>query len=145
MNQDCVDQIWETIPFVMHNMRLQVREVVRHELSIPQFRVLARLSLGPTTASELAEWIGLTLPSLSRMADGFVKKGYVLRCHDIEDRRRVLLRLSSPGLVLFNRAREQAQRKTAALVSSLSEDKRKKLAEGLAILSQTFLNVEENP
>ena len=47
--------------------------------------------------SEVAEHVGLTLPSVSKMVDGLVTRGLLTRATDPGDRRRLTLSLTPAG------------------------------------------------
>ncbi|WP_067470258.1 MarR family transcriptional regulator [Nocardia amamiensis] len=61
-------------------------------LHVTDLRCLNLLRLGgPATAGELATQTGLTTGAITRMIDRLLKAGYVLREHDEQDRRRVIV------------------------------------------------------
>src|SRR6476620_5341442 len=89
---DCAARILDVVPAVMRSIRTQMRRQTSSELSVVQFRSLARASgTGGASVSEIAEHIGLTMPSASKLVDGLVRRGYLLRRSDPADRRRTLL------------------------------------------------------
>lgn len=48
-------------------------------------------TLGPMTAGELAERTGLSSGATTRLIDRLERAGYVRRCHDVSDRRCVII------------------------------------------------------
>lgn len=66
-------------------------------LTMPQFRVLAHLSDGPKTVSELARRRRVTLASMGQLAQALVERGLVERHPDPQDRRQYQLSLSPAG------------------------------------------------
>src|SRR4051794_23646748 len=67
--------VLEVIPRAMASIRAEMRGLARPEFTVVHFRVLAQLSSGPRTASELAENIGVGLPAVSRLVDALSRKG----------------------------------------------------------------------
>src|SRR5512147_2179777 len=94
----------------MQALRVQIRAQRQDDLSVPQFRTLAFLSRNPgSSLSAAAEFIGLTLPTMSVLIEGLVQRGLVDRVADLRDRRRVLLTLTPAGNGLHRRAMEGAE------------------------------------
>ena len=69
-----------------------------HDLSIPQFRTLTFVNRNPEISlSHLADHLGLTLPSTSKLVDGLVNQKIIIRHELKEDRRRLMLALTKNG------------------------------------------------
>jgi DNA-binding MarR family transcriptional regulator len=78
--------------------------------SVAQWRVLAVLASGPgQPMSELARYTLLPAPSLTRVIDGMVLDGLVHRTADAEDRRRVLVHLTTAGRARGRRLAERIE------------------------------------
>jgi len=78
-------------------------------VSMPQFRVLSFLERrGSSSLSELASYLGVSLPSASRLVDGMSSRGLIEACDDPSDRRRLLLRLTDKGRETLASARARA-------------------------------------
>src|SRR5436305_12902213 len=79
----------EVVPEVMRSIRLKMRQATSAELTVVQFRSLALADFQPggATVSDVAEHIGLTMPSASKLVDGLVRRGYLRRRSDLRDRR----------------------------------------------------------
>src|SRR5437868_6515727 len=96
----------EIVPRTMWAVRAEIRLAARKRsrgaLSVPQIRVLAQLSRKSLTNGELADRLGVTVPSMSRLVDGLVRKGLVTRDVQAQDRRRVALKLSPSGRKYFH-------------------------------------------
>lgn len=131
--------ILDIVPSVMRYIRIEMRSLAKSELTIPQFRILARLSISETTNRELAEWIGVSAPTMTRMVDGLVKKNLVKRTSQVGDRRQIQLNLTEKGLVTFSRLRGLVQNKLAEKVEELTGEKKRQLANGLKVLREMFL------
>ena len=81
--------------------RLVTPEVRRRgpkQLSLSHMRALGFLDASPDAdLSAVADYVGLTLPSMSTLVDGLVRRGLVARLAAPHDRRRLRLRLSATG------------------------------------------------
>lgn len=100
-------------------------------LSLAQYRVLANLSEGPSAASELAERLIVSRPSVTAIADGLVERGLVSRRAKPEDRRAVIHVLTDRGFEVLASADEAIERRLHALAGSLSEAGRRRAFAGL--------------
>src|SRR6185436_1673733 len=90
----CSAALLDALPGVMWFVRRHMRSRRAAGLSVPQFRVLAHLYRSSNgTVSILAEKLGITLPSVSRLVTGLVGKGYIVRRHSPDDRREIVLSL----------------------------------------------------
>jgi DNA-binding MarR family transcriptional regulator len=67
------------------------------ELSLSQYRVLARVATGDQRASLLAGRLALSKPSVTAAVDGLVERGYLIRSGVEADRRAVQLDLTPSG------------------------------------------------
>jgi DNA-binding MarR family transcriptional regulator len=67
------------------------------ELSLSQYRVLARVATGDQRASLLAGRLALSKPSVTAAVDGLVERGYLIRSGVETDRRAVQLDLTASG------------------------------------------------
>lgn len=128
----------DVIPRTMNHIRSEVRGLAKPHLPVPQFRILARLSKGPANNSQLAEWMGVSLPAMSRMVDGLVKRGLVSRSRETFDRRQVQLDLTSKGKEQFQDIRAGMLNQLAGRLTALDPEKRDRLRQGLSVLDEIF-------
>ena len=81
--------------------RLVTPEVRRRgpkQLSLSHMRALGFLDASPDAdLSAVADYVGITLPSMSTLVDGLVRRGLVTRLAAPHDRRRLRLRLTATG------------------------------------------------
>ena len=108
------------------------------ELTIAQFRVLARLQHAPQTNKQLADWIGISTPSMCRTVDVLEKKALVERSAGQKDRREILVTLTAKGREKFSGFKSITQKKITAKLAGLSEKDRKELMTGLTHLRGVF-------
>ncbi|MBI4220007.1 MAG: MarR family transcriptional regulator [Chloroflexi bacterium] len=107
-------------------------------LSIAQFRALNYLSRRPgASLSELAEFLGLTPPSASKLVQKLVTQRVVARRVG-RDRRRVRLSLTRQGRSALDVARTETRQQIAASLESLSRRDLATVAAGLQIIAETF-------
>ncbi len=90
--------VLEVAPLLMRSIRAEMRTHRGQELSVPQFRILNYVHLAVAVSlSEVAEHMGLTLPSASKAIDALVARRLVVRTQDTKDRRRVVIALTPLG------------------------------------------------
>jgi DNA-binding MarR family transcriptional regulator len=133
----------DVVPLIMRAIRTRMRQY-RAGLSLPQFRVLAFLDQAQgASLSEVAQHIGVTLPSMSKMVDGLVEQRLVSREFASTDRRRITLALTPHGRALFNAARTHTRAYLAHLFESLPSAKRAILVDALETLRPLFASERE--
>ncbi len=121
---DCAALLMEVVPSVMRVVRAEMR---RHRagLTVPQFRALAFVQRSERPSlSELADFLGLTLSAVSRMVDGLVQRGYVIRSESATDRRFLVLQLTPAGGELVAEAQAQTRERLAELLSGIQGPER---------------------
>jgi DNA-binding MarR family transcriptional regulator len=128
----------ETVPGVMRSIREEMRGIARGKFTVPQFRILNQLRKSPLTNSELADWMGVTAPTMSRMLEPLEEKGYILRTSNPEDRRSQSLTLSALGKREAEKIRRQALYSFAKRIQELSNEESHSLAQGLQVLAKLF-------
>ncbi len=129
----------DSVPLAAGFMRRQMRGH-RGGLSMSQFRTLLRVDREPQTSlSAVAEHLGSTLPTVSRIVTGLVDKGLVVRRGDQNgDRRRMSLTLTARGRAVLIRARRGTQKQMEQVLGELSPRKRDDLLQAMGILSEVF-------
>jgi DNA-binding MarR family transcriptional regulator len=106
---------------------------------VPQFRTLAFLSRHPgSSLSAAAEFIGLTLPTMSVLVDGLVQRGLIDRTPDRHDRRRVLLTLTPAGEQQHKQALDGAASWLVEVLKPLDAADRDLVMAALEILRPLF-------
>jgi DNA-binding MarR family transcriptional regulator len=136
---ECTREVLESVPSVMRVIRSELRKHRARELSVPQFRTLNFLSRNKgASLSEVAEHIGLTLPSMSTLVDGLVTRNFAVRRTHPHDRRRVTLELTDRGQMILRSARDATRDYLAQKLESISPGDRSKVAESMRILRSIF-------
>jgi DNA-binding MarR family transcriptional regulator len=106
------------------------------ELSITQIKLMHMVE-GPgaeRSVKELAEILGVSLPSASRAIDDLHQRGLVVRREDEQDRRIKRVRISPAGLELVQRFQESRLTTIERFATSLSPEESAALAPALRLL-----------
>jgi MarR family transcriptional regulator for hemolysin len=135
----CGREVLDVVPLAMRAIRAQLRKHGAKEVSVPQFRTLAYLNRHEgTSLSDVAEHIGLTLPSMSALVDSIVMKGLVIRQTHPEDRRRMTLALTERGRATLRVAHEAAASYLEKKIGQLSATERATVIEAMQVLKRIF-------
>jgi DNA-binding MarR family transcriptional regulator len=104
------------------------------DLSFTQVRSLSILTgdLERATLGELGERLNISLPAVSRSVEGLVKRGYVTRAEDADDRRFKRVAATDEGRALMERLMELRVAGFAEFVETLDEAERERLATALS-------------
>jgi len=135
---ECASRLVEVAPLVFRFIRAEMRTQMPG-LTMPQFRSLAFIyRRGGCSLSEVAEHLGVTLPTASSLVDRLVRSGLVTRDPSARSRRQVALQLTREGVARFERAKDAARRRTEQRLSALPERALQALRLGLEILAAAF-------
>src|SRR4051812_50176626 len=95
---DCAEALLDVLPPVTRVVRRHMRSNKSRGLSLPRFRTLALLRAAPSAnLSAVADFLGASLPTASRIVSGLVAKGFVVRREHADDRRPGGLGATPPG------------------------------------------------
>ena len=142
--EQAAQQVLDVVPLVMRTLRAQMREHRGENLSVPQFRTLGFLKRREgASLSEVAEHIGLTLPSMSKLVDGLVARKLVVRETYAGDRRRVTLALSARGRATHEAAVGSTRAFLVERLACLDEAERVDVARAMQILRPLFAGERE--
>ena len=109
-----------------------------YDVSLVQSQALERISRrGPMTMNEFAAALFLEKSSASRLVDGLVKKGYLLRRSDEADGRVVRIELSKPGRVLAQRLEDDLVSARAELLAELTDPERDAVVTAMKTLARS--------
>jgi DNA-binding MarR family transcriptional regulator len=142
----CAQEILEVVPAVMRAIRAELRRHRTADLSIPQFRTLAFIDRNvDASLSDVAEHIGLTLPSISKIVDGLVTRKLVTRQTHATDRRRMTLELTARGQTALQVSRAATRACLAEDLAALSDHRRELIVQALEFLRPVFTPQRETP
>ena len=103
-------------------------------VTVQQCVTLQTLMDGPSEVGPLAERVGNSASAMTRLVDGLVKRGWVDRVRDEDDRRRVRVTLSKDGATEAERLSELTEEIVNAILSGIPKGKRKQVIESLQLL-----------
>ena len=136
---DCAHQVLDVVPLVMRTIRAQMRQHRAVDLSVPQFRTLSYIDGNSgASLSAVAEQIGLTLPSMSKIVDGLVVRKLVIRQTHHDDRRRMTLALTERGRSALESSREATRNCLAQALGNLSSADRSTIVAAMNLLRPIF-------
>jgi DNA-binding MarR family transcriptional regulator len=129
----------DVVPLAMRVIRGEMRGRRGADLTVPQFRTLLFLQRRPGVALRaLAEHLGLTPPTVSKMISGLGRRGLVERPDSAADRRRIELRLTPRGAALVDRVRGETVAKIAERLGRLSAPERETVLSALELLRRSL-------
>jgi len=129
--------ILEIIPLVMRTVAAELRAA--GELSAPaHFGLLSMLAERPRILTELASLQGVSLPTMSSSISTMVERGWVRRTAPGEDRRAVMIEVTTPGRAALDRVARCAETHLAEVLAPLDVTARRRLQRGLGELHKVF-------
>ena len=116
--------IVQTLPRMFKTVkhRLRSTDPGHRELGDSQMWALRILAEGRQVTSDLAHHLNVTTPTMTRIVDGLVNKGFVERSHDPEDRRRIYLEVTGEGSECARKGHEQFRATLADYLSPLTNE-----------------------
>lgn len=137
--ENTAQKVLDIVPLVMRAIRAEFRGQHPSDLSVPQFRTLAYIKDNDgASLSTLATHIGLTLPSMSKLIDGLVSRGFVARNTHDEDRRKICLQLTPTGKSELAAAYDHTQTFLANKISGLAKEDLNTISRSMQILGSLF-------
>ena len=106
---------------------------IAEEVTLTQYRTLVVLaSRGPQNLVGLAEAVGVTPATATRMCDRLVKKKLIVRQSEQDDRRQVRLALSKKGLKLVGAVTDRRRREIEAILRTIAPEEQTVLVQALS-------------
>lgn len=94
---------------------------IAEQVTLTQYRTLVVLaSRGPQNLVGLAEAVGVTPATATRMCDRLVKKKLIVRHSEQDDRRHVRVALTKMGLQLVSTVTDRRRREIEAILSTVA-------------------------
>ena len=114
----------------------------KSNLSMAQLKVLYFISRNPgTSLSQAADDLSVTRASASDLIDRLVKRGYVCRVEDPQERRKVLLSLTTQGQLSLDEASQFAQASLTDKLEGIELASIDRVIAGLQPLKNAFTEV----
>lgn len=135
----CAVEVLDALPLVIWFIRRQMRSH-RGGLSLPQFRALVRVDREPAAnVSVIAEHLGASLPTTSRLISGLVNKGLLARGGSRLDRRQVSLALTPRGVEVLHNARSHTQDRMREEFARMNNAERSTIMTTMRLLAGAFV------
>jgi DNA-binding MarR family transcriptional regulator len=139
MVETCAAAVMDTVPLVMRSIRAEMRSHRTPDLSVPQFRALLYVNRhAGASLSDVAEHLGLALPSVSKLIDKLVARSLITRESAPDDRRRMVLTLTPDGQAALRTAAQATQARLADRLAVLSPDELTTIADAMNMLHRVF-------
>jgi len=136
---ECAQEILDGVPLVFRMIRAELRKHGAKEMSVPQYRTLAFVYRnGGASLSEVCDYIGLTLPTMSALVDGLVARGLINRRTHSGDRRRMTLTLKELGRARLRSARAATIAYLEDKIRQLSPSDRATVTLAMRMLMELF-------
>jgi DNA-binding MarR family transcriptional regulator len=135
----CAALLLDTAPRVLRAVRMAIAAIEAPALTIPQFRALHFIQDHPgASLSATADFLGLTLPSTSKLVDQLVRRGMLARVDAPDDRRRMTLRITAKGDALLKNAQALVRQHLAGMLNRLGSAELAALHGTLGLLQESF-------
>jgi DNA-binding MarR family transcriptional regulator len=139
MPEECARELLDVVPLVMRDIRSQMRSRRATDLTVPQFRTLVFVNNNTgASLSEVAEHMGITLPSTSKLVDDLIKKGMMRRREHSVDRRRVSLAVTPRGVTVFEVSRKGTLKYLTEKLSRTNVDDCEAIVKAMRAMRQVF-------
>ncbi|MGA3058839.1 MAG: MarR family transcriptional regulator [Candidatus Bathyarchaeia archaeon] len=137
--EEAARQLLEVIPVVMREIRSEMRSRRTPDLTVPQFRALSFVSRNVgSSLLEVANHLGLTPPSTSRIVDGLIYRKMMTREDHPDDRRRVKLTVTHVGEQILEASRQDALTYLSTKLSNINADNREAIVKAMNVLQPIF-------
>lgn len=136
---DCAREVLDVVPAVMRPLRQQMRSHREAGLSVPQFRAMCFAErYDGASLSAVADHLDLSLPTVSRMVNGLVQRGYLQRKSSEDDRRHMCLSIRPRGKAIMQAARAATLEFFIEKFRSLTAGQRGALVSTMRALREVF-------
>lgn len=128
-----VEEILNSFTEIMSGLMIDQyqKQITELELTLPQAQVLRVLRRGPMQTGQLAAEMRISAPAITQLTDRLIRKGLIERSAAADDRRCVIVGLSSDGRCLVDKFNRRRQEIFDEALAELSETERKQAVEVL--------------
>lgn len=119
-----VDRLADFVLFTQRSCILNLSsELNKGNVSFPQFFLLTYLSSEEyLTMSDIAKKMGHSTAAATGLVDRLEKLNYVERVHAAEDRRKIMVRITSKGVDLVSKMRKEIATDLAGILAGMDEE-----------------------
>lgn len=116
------DQVNELTPVLMREFaRRQANELCKGKITFPQFLILDFLSReSESTMTDISRFMRVTTATMTGIVNRLVEAGYCQRIFNPQDRRIVMIKLTSRGDNIVRKINEQRRRMIVDIFGKLS-------------------------
>lgn len=140
---DAAHALIEGVPRLARLMRQDLRRHSAGLFTEPQFRVMAVLYReGEQCLSGLADYQGVSLPTMSKLIQGLESRDLIGRERDSEDRRRVLLSLTSEGVTAYEALLSRTETHIVDWINEMTPEQRGELVRSFDTVMEMFAQVD---
>ena len=136
--EDTARALLDVVMLVMRTVAADMRKSPR-PLAPAQMGTLMRIAVGPCTMSELARSQAVSLPTMSKSIDMLVRRGWVERWIDKQDRRQTMARLTASGKRMLTHIKQRTERQVTGTLSPLTAVERTQLQSALNVLRRVLV------
>jgi DNA-binding MarR family transcriptional regulator len=138
LNKACAREVLDAVPPVVWFIRREFR-AYRKGLSLVQVRTLSLIQRQPAAnLSVVADFLGVSLPTASRIVQGLVSQGLLTRQGSRNDRRQLALAITQEGDELLHTAYDGTQSRLREQLQSLTPAQQQALAQSMGVLKEIF-------
>lgn len=138
MKKDLAIELIRSMQLVQRHVRQQLALEKRHGFSMSQIRILSVLSEQSYSLSDLADFVGVDVTSMSRMIKVLEKRGFVSRRTGVKDRRRVDFELTAKGIKAHLKVSEEVREELRQQLKILSHSEAEQMESSLGVLRKMF-------
>ena len=139
--EETARDLLEVVPLITRELRSEMRKQSSTDLTVAQFRSLAFVDRNAgASLLEVANHLGLTPPSTSRLIDGLISRGMIIREDHPADRRRVKLTVTSRGQRILETSRQGTLDYLANKLGRLTASDRETIVKAMKTLQPIFTN-----
>jgi DNA-binding MarR family transcriptional regulator len=135
---DAARSLLHVVMLVMRTVAADMRRSPK-PLAPAQMGSLMRIAAGACTMSELARYQSVSLPTISKSVDMLVRRGWVERWVDKQDRRQTMARLTPSGRRMLAHIKERTERQVAYTLAPLTTAERAQLVTALNVLTRVLV------
>ena len=116
------DQINELVPALMREFaRRQANELCKGKITFPQFLILDFLSReNESTMTDISRFMCVTTATMTGIVNRLVEAGYCQRIFDPQDRRIILMKLTSRGDTIVKKINDERRKMIVDVFGKLS-------------------------
>ncbi|WP_416828378.1 MarR family transcriptional regulator [Ectobacillus polymachus] len=133
-------RLWQLYMHVVHGAGVgDVEAWIQLDVSMTQLKVLMLLNAhGEMSVSTLAEYMKTSLSNMTGIIDRLEGLDFVQRIHGTNDRRAVIVSLTSKASTLFQNLTKSGHEKLQRAMSFMNEEERRTVEAGLEILTRSL-------